>query len=70
MYDEETQDALEASGGDEEFAAFDENHSFIIPEGCHWSDLRNASKDVGKIYSDFLNYLLDMKAIRETLGTD
>ena len=32
--------------------------------------INDVSKDVGKIYSDFLNYLLDMKAIRETLGTD
>ena len=47
VYDEELQDALEESGGDEEFAAFPENHSFIIPEGCHWQDVRNTSKDVG-----------------------
>lgn len=55
VYDEETQDAMEASGGDEEFAAFDENHSFIIPEGCHWIDLRNASQDVGKIIVKAMN---------------
>ena len=55
MYDEETQDALKSSGGDEEFANFDENHSFIIPEGCHWIDLRNASKDVGKIIVKAMN---------------
>lgn len=47
VYDEETQEALEISGGDEEFAAFDENHSFVIPDGCHWIDIRNASQDVG-----------------------
>lgn len=47
VYDEETQAALEESGGDEEFASFDENHSFVIPDGCHWSDIRNASQDVG-----------------------
>lgn len=55
VYDEETQDALEASGGDEEYASFDENHSFIIPDGCHWKDLRNASKDVGKIIVKAMN---------------
>lgn len=55
VYDEETQAALERSGGDEEYAAFDENHSFIIPEGCHWQDLRNASKDVGKIIVKAMN---------------
>lgn len=47
VYDEETQAALEESGGDEEFAAFDENHSFVIPDGCHWGDIRNVSQDVG-----------------------
>lgn len=47
VYDEETQAALEESAGDEEFAAFDENHSFVIPDGCHWIDIRNASQDVG-----------------------
>ena len=47
VYDEETQAALEESGGDEEFAAFDENHSFVIPDGCHWIDIRNASHEVG-----------------------
>ncbi len=55
VYDEETQAALERSGGDEEYAAFDENHSFIIPEGCHWQDLRNTSKDVGKIIVKAMN---------------
>ena len=55
VYDEETQEALELSGGDEEFASFDENHSFVIPEGCHWKDLRNASQDVGKIIVKAMN---------------
>lgn len=55
VYDEETQEALELSGGDEEFAAFDENHSFVIPEGCHWKELRNASQDVGKIIVKAMN---------------
>lgn len=47
VYDEETQDALERSGGDEEYASFPENHSFDIPEGCHWKDVREASENVG-----------------------
>ena len=55
VYDEETQAALDRSGGDEEYATFDENHSFIIPDGCHWKDLRNASKDVGKIIVKAMN---------------
>lgn len=47
VYDEETQSALEASGGDEEFAAFPENHRFVIPPGCHWQDVREKSENVG-----------------------
>lgn len=47
VYDEETQAALERSGGDEEYASFPENHSFDIPEGCHWKDVREASENVG-----------------------
>ena len=47
VYDEETQAALEVSGGDEEYASFPENHRFIIPEGCHWKDVREASDNVG-----------------------
>jgi type I restriction enzyme M protein len=47
VYDEETQIALEESDGDEEYASFPENHSFVIPEGCHWKDVREASENVG-----------------------
>jgi type I restriction enzyme M protein len=48
VYDEETAKALEESGGDEEYASFPENHSFIIPDGCHWNDVREQSENVGK----------------------
>ena len=47
VYDEETQAALEESGGDEEYASFPENHRFVIPEGCHWKDVRETSENVG-----------------------
>ncbi len=47
VYDEEIQVALEESGGDEEYAAFPENHRFVIPDGCHWRDVREASDNVG-----------------------
>ncbi|MFX3637294.1 MAG: N-6 DNA methylase [Candidatus Pristimantibacillus sp.] len=47
VYDEETQAALEESGGDEEFASFPENHRFIIPDGCHWQDVRAVSENIG-----------------------
>ncbi len=48
VYDEETAEALEASDGDEDFAALPENHSFAIPEGARWSDVREATENVGK----------------------
>ncbi len=47
VYDEETQEALDASGGDEEFASFAENHRFDIPENCHWNDVREKTHNIG-----------------------
>ena len=47
IYDEETQNALRISGGDEEFAALPQHHSFRIPEGAHWNDIRSATENVG-----------------------
>ena len=49
VYDEETKKALEESGGDKEYAAFPENHRFIIPENCHWNDVRNTHENVGTV---------------------
>ena len=46
VYDEEFNQALEESDGDEEYAAFPENHTFIIPEGAHWKDIRIKTKNV------------------------
>lgn len=54
MYDEETHKALEISGGDEEYAAFPENHSFKIPDGAHWSDVRSKPEDVGTAINNAL----------------
>ncbi len=47
VYDEETARALEESGGDEEYASFPENHRFVIPDGCHWNDVREQSENIG-----------------------
>ena len=55
VYDEETQAALEESGGDEEYAAFPENHRFIIPDGCHWRDVREVSENVGVAIVNAMN---------------
>ena len=40
VYDEEYQSALEESDGDVDYAALPEFHRFVIPEGCHWNDVR------------------------------
>ena len=48
VYDEEYEDAMAFSGGDKEYAEAEEMHSFVIPEGCHWNDVRNVSENVGK----------------------
>ena len=55
VFDEETQVALEESGGDEEYAAFPENHRFIIPDGCHWRDVRETSENVGVAIVNAMN---------------
>lgn len=46
-YDEETQIAFEEYG--EDVADFDEDeiHKFIIPDGCHWIDVRTQTENVG-----------------------
>ncbi|MCH8474013.1 MAG: hypothetical protein LAT55_02160 [Opitutales bacterium] len=35
------------SDGDEEYAALPEFHRFVIPEGSHWNDIREATSNVG-----------------------
>lgn len=55
VYDEETEEALKASDGDNKYAAFPENHSFVIPEGCHWRDVREASSNIGKAIVDAMS---------------
>ncbi|MCQ2601283.1 MAG: type I restriction-modification system subunit M [Treponema sp.] len=52
VYDEETVTALEETEGDAELAAMPEYHSFVIPEGCHWNDVREKSENVGKAIVD------------------
>ena len=47
VWEEEYQAALANSGGDLSYAQFAENHRFQIPEGAHWSDVRQAPKNVG-----------------------
>ncbi|MBQ20478.1 MAG: DNA methylase [Flavobacteriales bacterium] len=47
VYDEEYQQALEESDGDKEYANLPEFHRFIIPEDCHWKDVRETTSNVG-----------------------
>jgi type I restriction enzyme M protein len=42
VYDEEYKKSIDEYGED-----FPENHRFIIPEGCHWNNIRQASVNVG-----------------------
>ena len=44
IYDEETARAFKEFGDD-----FDEDelHAFLIPDGCHWNDVRIVSENVG-----------------------
>ncbi len=48
VYDEETDRPWTLPGGDEEFAALPENHSFAIPDGAHWADIRETTENVGR----------------------
>ena len=52
VYDEETADNEQLYGEDIEFYPEEELHTFIIPNGCHWNDVRNTSEDVGKAIVD------------------
>lgn len=54
VYDDEYKKALEESSGDANYAQLAEFHRFVIPEGCHWQDVRSVTKNVGnKLQSAF-----------------
>jgi len=48
VYDEEYDRALQESGGDIAYAQFAENHRFLIPESCHWREVRSKTTNVGQ----------------------
>ena len=48
VHDEETAQALRASGGDAEFASFAENHRFQVPAEAHWKEIRKETRNVGQ----------------------
>jgi hypothetical protein len=47
VWEEEYQNAIEETG-DESYARATANDRFAIPVDAHWSDVRNASRDVGR----------------------
>ena len=47
VWDEEYQTALDETG-DKAYARATADDGFAIPDGAHWSDVRNASRDVGR----------------------
>lgn len=48
VYDEETQAAVEKYGDDVEIYPEEELHTFIVPKGHHWRDVRQVTEDVGQ----------------------
>ena len=54
VYDEETEECIRLYG--EEGAKFmgDSAHTFTVPDGYHWNDIRNTTENVGKAIADTL----------------
>ena len=52
VYDEETSENVQQYGEDIDLYPEEELHDFIIPDGCHWIDVRQTSEDVGKAIVD------------------
>jgi len=55
VYDEEFSAALAESDSDEAYAAFPEQHRFVIPSVAHWRDVRAVTKNVGKAIRDAIH---------------
>lgn len=52
VYDEETQAAEEQYGDDVVLFEPEELHTFVIPEGCEWDDVRKTTENVGQAIVD------------------
>lgn len=48
VYDEEFKNALEESSGDKDYAELPEFHRFVIPQDCHWKNVREQTTNVGQ----------------------
>lgn len=65
VYDEEFEKALAESNNDLEYAAFAENHHFIVPKTAHWQTVRETTTNVGIAIQDAMRAI--EKANPETL---
>lgn len=59
VYDEEIRVAIDAHG-----EAFDEDHRYRIPDGCHWSDIRRLSTNIG---TQLQHALKEIERVNEVL---
>src|SRR5215210_1777545 len=56
-HDEDRAKAVVMYGEDDELTALPENYRFVVPEGCHWNDLRKVSVNVGVTLQNILDRL-------------
>jgi len=54
VFDEEYEIALAESNGDTEYASLPEFHRFIIPDGCHWREVREKTANIGSAIEEAL----------------
>ncbi|MBI5930365.1 MAG: SAM-dependent DNA methyltransferase [Chloroflexi bacterium] len=60
VYDEEIRVAIDAHG-----EAFDEDHRYRIPNGCHWSDIQRLSSNIG---TQLQHALKEIERVNEILA--
>ena len=47
---------LNESSGDIDYALFAENHRFVVPDECHWNDVREVTVNVGNKIQNFCGH--------------
>jgi type I restriction enzyme M protein len=52
VWDEETVEAQEIYG-EADPSLFPEIHRFVVPDGCHWNDVREIAANVGEVVPPF-----------------
>lgn len=56
VYDEECVTILDEYE-DEDAIYWEENHQFIIPDGAHWTDVRNTTENIGKTLVEAFHHI-------------